>query len=307
MSLARTPVTRAPWHHRAAAAVRFAGLRTLFATLDRVAPQQGAARAFDVWCTLPGNAGRRKDHRPGPGEVTRLPLGHGDVVVETWGEADRPVVYLVHGWGGWRGQMGAFVEPLLTTGHRVVAFDAPSHGDALPGVLGPGRGNVMEFLAALDAVAALHGPARGLIGHSLGCAVTAGAVHAGLPADRLVLVAPSPDFEDMTREFGRVLGFGERTRSLLLRTMQDLSGRDLASFDLGPMGADGTMPGTLVVHDRKDKESPYAVGERLADSWPTAALHGTDGLGHQRILTDPGVVARAVRHVRDLVPADPSA
>lgn len=305
MSFARTPQTRAPLPRRVAAAVRFAGVRTLFLTLDRVAPQRGAERAFDLWCDLPHNPGRRKDHRPHPGVVTRLPLEHGDVVVEVWGEEDRPVVYLVHGWGGWRGQMGAFVEPLLATGHRVVAFDAPAHGDAAPGVLGRDRGNVLEMLAALEAVAAVYGPARGVIGHSLGCAVTAGVVHAGLPADRLVLVAPSSDFEEITREFGRILGFGERTRSRLQRLMEDYCGRELASFDLGPMGADGAMPPTLVVHDRRDKESPYAVGERLADAWPTATLHATDGLGHQRILADPGVIALAVRHVSDLVPADP--
>src|SRR5690606_20521439 len=115
VSFARTPTTRVPLPRRVAAAVRFAGVRTLFSTLDRVAPQRAADRAFDLWCTLPHNAGRRKDHRSGPGEVTRLPLEHGDVVVETWGDVDRPVVYLVHGWGGWRGQMGAFVEPLLAT------------------------------------------------------------------------------------------------------------------------------------------------------------------------------------------------
>ena len=307
MSFARTPVTRAPLARRMAANVRFAATRTLFTTLDRVDPQRGAERALALWCTLPHNAGRRKDHRPGPGLVTRLPLAHGDVVVESWGEADRPVVYLVHGWGGWRGQMGAFVEPLVAAGHRVIAFDAPSHGDAAPGVLGPGQGNVMEIFAALEAVAAVHGPARGLIGHSLGSAVVAGVVHAGLAADRLVLVAPSSDFVDSTREFGRILGFGERTRSRMQRAMEDFCGREFASFDLGPLGADGAMPATLVVHDRRDKETPYGVGERLADDWPTASLHATDGLGHQRILADPGVVAVAVRHVSDLVPAGPQA
>jgi pimeloyl-ACP methyl ester carboxylesterase len=46
---------------------------------------------------------------------------------EVWG--DRPPVYLVHGWGGCRAQMGVFVKPLVSTGYRLIAFDLPSHND----------------------------------------------------------------------------------------------------------------------------------------------------------------------------------
>ncbi|NLF05339.1 MAG: TetR family transcriptional regulator, partial [Actinomycetales bacterium] len=57
------------------------------------------------------------------------------------------------------------------------------------------------------------------------------------------------------------------------------------------------MPATLVVHDRRDKETSFAVGERLAHAWPTADLLATDGLGHQRILADGEVVAAVADHV----------
>ena len=55
------------------------------------------------------------------------------------------------------------------------------------------------------------------------------------------------------------------------------------------------MP-TLVVHDRGDRQTPYADAVRLVASLPDARLVTTDGLGHRRILKDAAVV----RQVADL-------
>lgn len=296
MSFSQPPRATRSRTARARQALQLAALRTQFAVLDRARPDVAAARAMSIWTTLPGNAGRRKDFRPGTGEVFRLEtVRGGDVVVETWGEG--APVYLVHGWGGWRGQLGAFVAPLLERGHRVVAFDAPGHGEADDGVLGPGKGTFPEMTEAFDAVAAHLGPAHGVVGHSLGCHVAASVVHRGVATERLALVAPSNDFGEITHQFAQLLGFGERTRSRMAAIMADFLDEPISAFDLGPMGADGGMPQTLVVHDRRDKETPFEVGQRLATAWPTARIHATDGLGHQRILADDGVVGRVVDHL----------
>ena len=296
------PVLARRRSERLLAAARLTALRATFMVLDVVAPSVAAARALDLWCTIPANAGRRKDYRPGPGEVTRVRLPEGGAVaVESWGAG--PVVYLVHGWGGWRGQLGAFVAPLVAAGYRVVGFDAPGHGDSDPGVLGVGRGNVMEFMAALEAVAAEFGPAEGVIAHSMGCTTASMVVRSSLSAQRLVLVAPNHDFVGITEDFAQLLGFTERTRSRLQQDMEDFCGRPIRDFDLAPLGADGTMPPTLVVHDRRDKETTYRVGVDLAAAWPNATLVGTDGLGHQRILTDASTIALAVGHLTDRIGA----
>lgn len=281
---------------RLRALARLTTLRATFATLERVAPDRGAAKALDLWCTLPSNAGRRRDLRPRAGEISRhrVPRG-GEVVAESWGRG--PTVYLVHGWGGWRGQLGAFVEPLVDAGRRVVTFDAPGHGESDAGEMGPGRGNLMELMESFDAVAQGFGPAAGVVAHSLGCTSASEVVAAGLPTDRMVLIGPSDDFSTLIGDFAGMIGFGERIHQGLVGRIEDYCGRSLGSFDLGPRGADGRMPPTLVVHDRRDKESPYAVGERLAAAWPDAELLATDGLGHQRILSDAGTVAQVVGYV----------
>lgn len=48
----------------------------------------------------------------------------------------------------------------------------------------------------------------------------------------------------------------------------------------------------LVIHDRDDREVPFADGEAVAHAWPNVTLHQVTGLGHRRLLKDPDVIAR---------------
>lgn len=101
----------------------------------------------------------------------------------SWGEG--PTVLLQHGWEGRASQMGAFAQPLVARGLRVVALDAPAHGES------QGRtSSMIEFAVGLRAAAQAFGPLRGVVGHSLGAAATAAAVSAGLVVERLVFIAP---------------------------------------------------------------------------------------------------------------------
>nr|WP_081896105.1 alpha/beta fold hydrolase [Cellulosimicrobium sp. MM] len=207
------------------------------------------------------------------------------------------VVYLAHGWGGRRGQLGAFVEPLRAAGHRVVAFDAPSHGDSGPGRLGPRRSTMPELADALAAVVREHGEATAVVGHSLGTATTVLAVRDGLPAGRLVLVAAIADVLGQLDGFADLLGLSRPTRELLQSRLSDLAGRPLPELDVRETLRTHPVPPALVVHDRADKEVPYPVGAALAAAWPEGELLTTDGLGHHRLLRDPDVVRAVVDYV----------
>ena len=218
------------------------------------------------------------------------------VVAERWGSG--PTVYLMHGWGGWRGQFSAFVPGLVAAGYRVVALDAPSHGDSDPGSYGPGRGLLPEFMAALAAVTRVGGPAYAVVGHSLGGAATALAVLDGLPAERLVLVAPMADPIAYTTVFARTLGFGERIRTGFLTRLERRVGRPMSDFDIPARAAGRTgLPPMLVVHDRADREVRYADAEAIVAAWPGAEGRWTDGLGHRRILRDPATVDAVVAYL----------
>ena len=63
------------------------------------------------------------------GNNYRLPCADGELAVTTWGESGSAVL-LMHGWGGARAQMTGFVNPLLSAGFRVIAYDQPAHGES---------------------------------------------------------------------------------------------------------------------------------------------------------------------------------
>jgi pimeloyl-ACP methyl ester carboxylesterase len=279
---------------RQLAALQKSTIVRTFGVLERLAPATGARWAEALWFRVPSSGGRRQAPAR-PGRPFRLAVGGHQVVGETWGEG--PAVYLLHGWGGWRGQLDALVDPLVEAGYRVVAFDAPSHGDSDPGPEGPGRSTILEFADALDAVVAANGPAHAVVAHSLGATAAAYAVARGLPVGRLAFVSPMADPLPYTRTFAGRLGFGERVRSRLVGRLERRVAMPLSAFDVPAMAATVATPPLLLVHDRQDAETSWSDSAAIAQAWPGARLVSTAGLGHRRILRAPAVVAEVVGFV----------
>jgi pimeloyl-ACP methyl ester carboxylesterase len=222
-----------------------------------------------------------------------LPGSSGSVITETWGAG--PVVYLLHGWGGNRRSWGAFVGPLTQAGFRAVTLDAPGHGDSGPGPYGPGRTLLPDVISALCAVASSDGPAHGVVAHSMGALAAAVACLDGLPAARLVLIAPMPDPRSAIRVFAAAAGVGERIQARMPRALERLMRTPLSHFDAVQRAAEHeTLPPALVIHDGGDRRVPFEFGAQLATAWPRARLRPTRGLGHNRILRDEEVIAASV-------------
>jgi pimeloyl-ACP methyl ester carboxylesterase len=286
------------------AAIQKSTIVRLFSLLERVAPGLGARWAETLWFTVPRARGSRERHAPA-GRPFRVRVEGRTVAGEVWGEdpsdpgspGGRPVVYLMHGWGGWRGQLDAFAGPLVEAGWRVVAFDAPGHGDSDPGPEGPGRSTILEFAAALAAVVAAHGPAAAVVAHSLGATAAAFAMEGGLAVERAVFLAPMADPLPYTRTFAGRLGFGDRIRTRMVRRVERRVGLSMSAFDVPAMAARTATPPLLLVHDRQDAETGWSDSAAIARSWPGSRLVTTGGLGHRRILRAPAVVAEVAGFV----------
>jgi pimeloyl-ACP methyl ester carboxylesterase len=173
-----------------------------------------------------------------------------------------------------------------------VVVDAPGHGDS-PAP----RTSALHFAAALSAVVESVGPARGLVGHSLGGVASAVAVRRGLAVDRAVLIgAPANPAEFFNLFLGR-LGIPERLHATIRADIERDYGFGwdelrVQAPEKAPFG--GADVPALVVHDVDDREVDYAEAARIADAWPGASLVTTRGLGHQRILRDRDVIGRVV-------------
>jgi hypothetical protein len=215
-----------------------------------------------------------------------------DLAAWRWGHG--PTVLLVHGWEGRGSQLGSFVAPLVDAGMSVVAFDAPAHGDS--------AGNRLYLTDHADAiadVAAYVGPVHGVIAHSFGVAAMLVA-HArrGVDVARNVAVAPNVLIEDSFARFARAVALDDADRAALELAIGEHAGLAPSALELSRL-AGGRDAGLLVIHDREDREIPFLHGEELAAAWPDAKLHATRGLGHRRILRDPGVITDAVSFLRE--------
>lgn len=265
-------------------------IRAAFAVLTRAAPGLAARWAEHIWFTLPRFPAR-------PGEPGGTLFRQGTVTGHTWG--DGPPVYLMHGWGGNAAQLSGFVAPLVARGHRVVGFDAPSHGASGPGAFGPRSSSIPEFAAALTGVVRRYGPAHAVIAHSMGACAVAAALCDGLPVGRVALLAPMAGPAAYADELRAALGLtGPAFRRLVVRVERRV-GEPMHHFDVPALARAVAMPPALIVHDREDPMTPIAGGRAIAGAWAGSRFHETTGLGHGRLLRDPRVIAEVVDFLTD--------
>jgi pimeloyl-ACP methyl ester carboxylesterase len=277
--------------------VRFrnGALHGFFRYAERLAPRTAGRVARDLWFTPPP----RMTSLPIPdgGEPFTVVSQGAEINGHTWGEG--PTVYLVHGWGGRGSQFGAFVEPLVAAGYRVVMFDAPAHGDSGHGPAGPRRTHGLEFAKALDATFVRFGPAAAVVAHSLGTIATYLTLRFGwLGTERLVFVAPMVEAESLFDLFQGSLGFGTRTRHAFDRAVDEFVGIPVTDFDARVQARYVDPLPTLVIADRGDRQTLFGAAADFARA-VDAELVTTTGLGHRRILRDPEVIQRVVGFVSE--------
>jgi pimeloyl-ACP methyl ester carboxylesterase len=212
-----------------------------------------------------------------------------EIAAWDWGEG--PTVLLVHGWNGQAAQLAAFVQPLVTAGYHVVAFDHVAHG-ASEGE----RATLVDLIEAVQAVAARVKPVHGVIAHSLGATATAVALARGLEVERAVLIAPPAEVAPFARAFAATLGLPAPRVDGVLEQIRIALGGDLDAFDLRVLAPRVRTP-LLVMHDGQDRSVPFVHGKALAQAAPNARLQRLVDLGHVGALVDRRSIATAVEFV----------
>ena len=113
----------------------------LFRTLSTVAPSLSARLAERLFVTVPRTRPPvREANWARLARRTTIPSPCGPLAAWVWGTGPRTAL-LVHGWAGRGLQLGAFANPLVAAGFRVVAYDGPGHGSS------PGRTSNLFDLA----------------------------------------------------------------------------------------------------------------------------------------------------------------
>jgi pimeloyl-ACP methyl ester carboxylesterase len=266
------------------------GMRLGFRALSVIAPEAAARLAAQLWFRPP----RPKVH---PAARDFMSTGKRETIlvhgrpVATWTWGSGPTVLLVHGWGGYGGQMQPFVEPLVRDGYQAVIFDAPAHGESGPSQLGSRRTTLFDFAYVIDAFGRERGELAGIVAHSGGStAVAWSLLTAEWKLRSAVFIAPMASPIAYKKIFHDALGLDDD----VLRRFTDYTSQQFGfrweDLEVPEMAARAKTPPLLVVHDRDDVETSWQEGKAIADAWPQSLLHTTEGLGHRRVLRDPAVV-----------------
>ncbi|MDX1458953.1 MAG: alpha/beta hydrolase [Marinobacter sp.] len=219
---------------------------------------------------------------------TQLQHGARTIPVYSWGEG--PVILGVHGWAGAGIQFGAWVNPLVEAGYRVVLFDAPAHGRA------QGESTDLFEMAEVTArVAASVGRVHGVLAHSIGCIAVTRAIADGLRTNYLVMLAPPAGLRAVMDHLGRQLGLSGDVLAVHLQLMEERFGQSVwDQLDLKALAESLTQRGLIVIDDDDTSISPDE-SEQIVDNWENATVLRTRGLGHHRLLWSPMVMETVLR------------
>jgi pimeloyl-ACP methyl ester carboxylesterase len=223
-----------------------------------------------------------------------LPTSSGELAAWMWGGEDRPLIGLLHGWEGHGAQLGAFAAPLVAAGFRVLAFDAPGHGES-PGdeCSAPLVGRLLREMEA--PLGAFHG----FVAHSMGAAAAAmAATHGARPRGMVFLAPPLSQLDRIDRMVRRsqlAPGAADIFRAAIARRAR----LSLEQSDMHYVARLAPCP-LLALHDPDDADAGYADTAGFVQAWAGARLVPCPGRGHFRLLSTPDVVRQGVEFLAAL-------
>jgi len=208
-----------------------------------------------------------------------------------WGAG--PGVLLVHGWSGRGIQLHRYIDPLVRAGRAAVAIDGPAHGES--------EGRHTSYFEFTDVIRTLIAPEsrldiQGIVAHSFGAAAAVNALAHQKAAMKTVLLAPALRLRKTLFTALEQHGIPPRVFGKIISAYESRFGYSLERDDPQRLLGDMRFP-VLVVHDRNDPVIPHADSEALCRSLGQVTLKTTAGLGHRKIMSDPGVVHAGVSHL----------
>jgi pimeloyl-ACP methyl ester carboxylesterase len=228
------------------------------------------------------------------GTTDRVPFEGGELAVTTWGNAG-PNILLMHGWGGSRAQMTGFVDPLLSAGYRVVAYDQPAHGES-DGKLT----NLLEIAPTMDIIAKKEGSFDAIVAHSFGTLITSYALvkRNFPPPARLVYFGAFNELLDSLPRFQAISGLpDEIIQGFRVMLNENFGSGVLEEIVHEKLAPQINIP-ALMFHDTADNVTPVEDSRAIARAWKNARFIETEGLGHRGALQSKEIHEQVVEFLK---------
>src|SRR5690606_18279472 len=180
-------------------------------------------------------------------EKTKLYIKGLNLFIQTYRFSSSPKKALVlHGWASSAKQMTPIIEELVNSGHEVISFDWPGHGES--------EGNntsYFDFIKASDEIALHYSNVDAIIGHSLGAATSIYLSSLIGQKVKLVLLAPHYNVKENLFSWTREAGIPIRiTKTIFEKRLEEykLNYEDITPSNIIPK----LSHEIFVIHDEND-------------------------------------------------------
>lgn len=209
-----------------------------------------------------------------------------------WGEGEKYIL-LCHGWESNAGSLGAYVEPLLSRGYKIISYDGPAHG-ASQGK----KANLIAFKEIAEKIIAEIGLPHAAIGHSLGANVIIMlAYQQKIKIPKVVLISPFNQLRAIYLGFKDILKIPESIYGIMLDKSSERFNVDVRNLEFGKLGDDSELENILILHDKDDKITPFSHSATMDKRWEKAVLETIEGSGHYKILWNEQAIDRALKFI----------
>jgi pimeloyl-ACP methyl ester carboxylesterase len=210
--------------------------------------------------------------------------------VAAWRLGDGPATMLIHGWQDDSSLWSPLMEALQQASMPFVAFDLPAHGFSEGD-----RGLPFELVDAAHAVVDALGPVDALVAHSFAGGGSALTISEGLPAERLVLIAPplwpsnATRFHRVAAQYGYPTEVADRARDIYRAT----TAASRADYDMRTRVTE-LDAAVLIVSSLDDERMAVEDARTIAPMLRNGELFELRGPDHRGCAQDPVVIQRVV-------------
>ena len=259
-------------------------LRTKFKTISKVAPATAGRMAFDLFCTPYPKYKKRKAPAIFHHATKRTVLLSDNTTIHgfEWlpNKPNDQTVLIAHGYASYAYKFEHYIAPLLKLGYRVLAFDAPAHGQSEGKHI-----HVVVYQEAIQKIMEQAGPVHHFIGHSLG-ALTLSMIAEQIDqaeARKFVLIAPATKTTTTFANFFKMMHLNEATINAFIQYVRSRTSHTVEYFAADRALTNYQGP-VLWVHDEKDLVCPYEDIVHFKENAPSnIKFLITNGLGHNKV------------------------
>jgi len=266
-----------------------------FNTIGRIFPAKASQIALKLFGT-PRMRARHKvsDDLIDSAKKSSIWVNNLNIKMYQWGEGDKTIL-LVHGWESRGTALRTFVPGIIKAGFKVIAFDAPAHGDS------DGKyATLLTFAEVISAIIEQSGNIHSIIAHSFGGPTSIYAItnmNLKQAIHKIVLVATPSKISVPVNQAINLLNLSPKTAIKFVQRLERILKVPIKELTVANFAKKAEIEEVLIVHDKKDKMVSINSAMAHLKAFKQSHLIITEGLGHYLIMKDKMVIDRITHFV----------